>query len=118
MTVPTLVNFKHKAPQAGAALKAGHRCHVQMPAGIQDEVCDMGWQLLHSAEVLQGKAHGLELPQPHECLPKPHGLRGVPVQVQKSQLRKTLAAHVTKCKRQSHLRTSNQVEDAWHTLRA
>ena len=92
MTVPTLVGSKHEAPQAGAAQKAG-RCHVKMLSGMQDEVRDMEGQLLHSTKVWQDKEHGLKLLQPLECLPNPQGLRGVPPQVQKPQLRETLAAH-------------------------
>ena len=97
--MPTLVGFKQEAPQAGAALKAGRHCHVQMLAGMQYEARDMGWQLLQSTEVWQGKAQVLKLLQPHECLPKDHRLRGVPPQVQRPQLRKTLAAHETKCRK-------------------
>ena len=95
--MPTLISSKREAPQAGAALKTGHCCHVQMLGGLQDEVRDMGGQLLHSTEVWQDKAQGRKLLQPHECPPKSHGLRGDPTQVQKSQPRKTLAAHETKC---------------------
>ena len=38
----TLGDLEAEAPQAGAALQAGHCCHVQKLPGMQPQLCDMG----------------------------------------------------------------------------